>query len=340
VKNKQKEIILGESDPLWPTLRHMHIADTINWILDNFNQFVTENKASKLTKKGKVNDLKEMSEAMRAMPQYQEMIGKYSLHINLTNHCMSIFTEKNLGKIATLEQDMATGEDAEGKAVKNLLSSLPPILTDSNVSVTDKLRLLMLYIVSQEGIKEADRKRLMDLAQISNEDEGCISNLRFLGVTLLKGAKAKKVSEKKSSKKKQRDDAPPYELSRYVPQLKVIAQDLIDNTLSADEFPYIKEDGNANDVKDAKDDVKSLRKDKAQPKWANKDKRKSEKTSSAGAKVIIFVLGGATLSELRTVYELTKKNNREVILGTNSVITPKEFVENLHALKKGEEIEK
>ncbi len=103
-ENKTKEIILGESDPLWPTLRHMHIADTINWILDNFNQFVTENKATKLTKKGKVNDLKEMSEAMKAMPQYQEMISKYSLHINLTNHCMSVFSEKNLGKIATIEQ--------------------------------------------------------------------------------------------------------------------------------------------------------------------------------------------------------------------------------------------
>ncbi len=27
----------------------MHIADTINWVLDNFNEFVKENKATKLT---------------------------------------------------------------------------------------------------------------------------------------------------------------------------------------------------------------------------------------------------------------------------------------------------
>lgn len=44
----------------------------------------------------------------------------------------------------------------------------------------------MLYIVSQEGIKDSDRKRLMDLANVSIPDQGCISNLRFLGVTLLK----------------------------------------------------------------------------------------------------------------------------------------------------------
>lgn len=75
-ESKSKEIALGETDPLWPTLRHMHIADTINWILDNFNEFVKENKATKLYKKEKVNDLREMSEAMRSMPQYQEMLNK------------------------------------------------------------------------------------------------------------------------------------------------------------------------------------------------------------------------------------------------------------------------
>jgi len=341
-ENKTKEVILGETDPLWATLRHMHVADTINWILDNFNTFIQENKATKLYKKSQVNDLREMSEAMKAMPQYQEMIGKYSLHINLTNHCMSIFQEKNLAKLAAVEQDMACGEDAEGKSVKNLLSSLPPLLTDSSVSLVDKLRLLMLYIVSQEGIKDSDRKRLMELASISNDDQGCISNLRFLGVTLLKGAKAKKIQSKEKKKnKKQRSDAPPYELSRYVPQFKIIGQELIDNTLPLEEFPFVKEDPNAvENVPSAKDDVKSLRKDKAQPKWANKEKRKSEKTSSNGAKIIIFILGGMTHSEMRSAYELSKKSGREVIIGSNWISTPKEFVQNLRSLKKTETLER
>ncbi len=87
--------------------------------------------------------------------------------------------------------------------------------------------------------------------EISNEDEGCISNLRFLGVTLLKGAKAKKVQDKeKKGKKKQRDDAPPYELSRYVPQLKVHTQEAADGTLSVEEFPYVKEDPNSAESKE------------------------------------------------------------------------------------------
>lgn len=104
-ESKLKEVILSEADPLWPTLRHMHIADTIEWILKMFEEFVRENKATKLyTGAKKVNSLAEMSEAMKAMPQYQEMLGKYSLHINMANQCMKVFNQKNLTKIAGLEQ--------------------------------------------------------------------------------------------------------------------------------------------------------------------------------------------------------------------------------------------
>lgn len=83
----------------------MHIADTIEWILEKFEEFVNENKASKLYSGAKkVSSLAEMSEAMKAMPQYQEMLGKYSLHINMANECMKVFHQRNLAKVAGLEQ--------------------------------------------------------------------------------------------------------------------------------------------------------------------------------------------------------------------------------------------
>ena len=39
--------------------------------------------------------------------------------------------------------------------------------------------------------------------------------------------------------------------------------------------------------------------------------KKDEKTY-VGARVIFFVIGGMTYSEVRSAYELTKSNNREV----------------------------
>jgi len=340
-EQRGKEVILGESDPLWSTLRHMHIADTINWILDGFNEFVQENKASKFAQKERVNDLKEMSDAMKAMPQYQEMLNKYSLHINMSNECMRMFGQRSLAKIAALEQDMATGEDSEGRAVRNFLSNLPAILTDASVNLNDKLRLLMIYIISQEGIKATDKKRLMDLARISLQDQACITNLRFLGVTLLTGPNVKKGSAKdKKKNKKQRDDAPPYELSRYTPQIKVIGQELINNTLSSDEYPYVKGGKDVDeDVKSStKEDIKSVRSQKTQPKWV-KDKHKAEKLSANKPKLIIFIAGGMTYSEMRAAYELTTKNeDREVIIGSSNIIVPDEFVKNLRDLQKLDQV--
>jgi syntaxin-binding protein 1 len=254
---------------------------------------------------------------MKAMPQYQDMLNKYSMHINLQTAAMDTFNSidnKNLVKIVSLEQDMAVGEDSDGRPVKNLISSMPPFLTDNQVELFDKLRLLMIYIISQEGIKDTDRKRLMELAKLNNNDQSAISNLRYLGVTLLKGSKIKnKQKIKEKSKKKQRDDAPPFELSRYVPLLKQIIEDASSNTLSNTDFPFIKEPSSAPST-NKKEEV-SLRKG-SQPRWANKGKeRKSEISNSGGDRIIIFIAGGITYSEMRCVYEISQKLNREVILG-------------------------
>ncbi len=88
---QKKDVILGETDVLWPVLRHMHIADTIGWVIDSFNDFLKNNKATKLAGGKEVGNLKDMSEAMRAMPQYTEMLNKYSLHINMANTAMEVY---------------------------------------------------------------------------------------------------------------------------------------------------------------------------------------------------------------------------------------------------------
>jgi syntaxin-binding protein 1 len=239
---QKKEVILGETDVLWPVLRHMHIADTIEWVIDSFNEFLKNNKATKLAGGKQIDSLKDMSEAMRAMPQYTEMLNKYSLHINMANTAMEAFNQQGIERIAHIEQDMATGEDAEHKSVKNVISRLPPILSDANVSKEDKMRLLIIYIISQEGIKDQDRKRLMELAKISLQEQATIANISCLGVTLNKGAKGKSKKESKKKKNKRHGDDVPFELSRYVPTLASILEDLTQDNLSNTEFPFVRDD--------------------------------------------------------------------------------------------------
>lgn len=46
-------------------------------------------------------------------------------------------------------------------------------------------------------------------------------------------------------------------------------------------------------------------------------------------KIIIFVVGGITYSEMRVAYELSKKTNTTVILGSDEILTPSSFLESL-----------
>jgi hypothetical protein len=52
----------------------------------------------------------------------------------------------------------------------------------------------------------------------------------------------------------------------------------------------------------------------AQPRWADKKpkKGKEEKKASNGSRIIVFVIGGVTYSEMRTAYELSNKLGRQV----------------------------
>jgi len=200
---QEKSVLLGEVDQLWPVLRHKHIADTIAFVIDNFNEFVRTNKAVQLqTKKKEVQSLKEMGEAMKAMPQYQELLNKYSLHIHMAGQCMKVFKHKQLDVLGLLEQEMANGEDEKGNKSKNVVSKLTPHLSDPQVSQEEKLRLLMLYVASQEGVSEGDRKALADKASLSNEERIVLNAMAGFFAGKEKAPKEKKKKDKKEKKKK------------------------------------------------------------------------------------------------------------------------------------------
>jgi hypothetical protein len=47
---------------------------------------------------------------------------------------------------------------------------------------------------------------------------------------------------------------------------------------------------------------------------------------------IVFIAGGACFSEVRSVYEVRKEQNAEIILGATSLITPSQFLDGLSGL--------
>ena len=51
-----------------------------------------------------------------------------------------------------------------------------------------------------------------------------------------------------------------------------------------------------------------------------------------GQRIFVFVIGGATRSELRVIHKLTAKLKREIIIGSSSIDDPPQFITKLKLL--------
>ena len=123
-----------------------------------------------------------MAEGLKAMPKFQEETARYSLHIHVVGELLKKFNEScleeasglehttltptltptliatltpnpnpNPNQVSGLEQDLACGEDAQQKPFKTALADLRALLgrTDLPLSPEDRIRLLMMFVISQ-----------------------------------------------------------------------------------------------------------------------------------------------------------------------------------------------
>jgi len=253
-------------------------------------------------------------------------------------------------EMGAIEQDLATGFDAQGNEAKNAMNRLPPFLEDPNISTVDKVRLLMLFIISQDGMKDSDRERMMRYAKLPDSEQETISNLGYLGVKLTKKVIRDKQKQKKKKHSKNSEDVPDmmYELSRFVPRVKGILRSLVDGDISEAEYPTLAEKGTTSSSSE-KGEGKSKKASRSAPRWA--DKNKSSPTAAAAGsaagqdedfcgaadsdpRFIVFIAGGMTYSEMRTIYEVSTSASKNCYIGSTQFLTPPVFVHELSLLSK------
>ncbi|GAA5891833.1 hypothetical protein JCM8208_002906 [Rhodotorula glutinis] len=332
-QEEEREAVLSDDDKVWCEVRHMHMKDALDKLIADFRSYAGEHGGTYGGTSTSINDMKDM---LASLPQMREVKEKLSLHLTMAEKCMTLFDKKKLPAGANVEQCCATGVTPEGKAPKTLVEEMVPLLSDRSVSSTDKLRIIALYIMHRDGVPEGDKKRLYQHARLALHEMDAIDNLKHLGVNVDKDS-----GKKRKALFKQREEDDSYDISRYQPQLRYMLEEHFAGKLDHSVFPYVRDApvgssstlsrSSASPAANAPPSTGSLR--SARPQWTSQ--RAKRVVDAPKQRVLVFVAGGATFSEVRSVYKLSEAAQKDIFLGTTHLVTPQRFVADLSSLERG-----
>uniref|UniRef100_A0A673CTT4 Syntaxin binding protein 3 n=1 Tax=Sphaeramia orbicularis TaxID=375764 RepID=A0A673CTT4_9TELE len=242
-------------------------------------------------------------------------IAEKTVHLQLAEDCMQHFSN-NVERLCKAEQDLAVGSDVEGVKVKDPMRTLLPVLLHP-YSTYDKIRAVLLYIFSLNGTTDENLSKLIQHVKIEDDRE-FILNWKELGVPIITSCILRLKSYVRDRSQEQT-----YNLSRWTPVIKDVMEDAVENKLDTREWPHQSECPAAWNGSGA---VSARQKHKP----SAQDERRS------GSRLIIFVIGGISYSEMRCAYEVTQAvKSCEVIIGSSHILTPTSLLNDIKALSKG-----
>ncbi|KAG5231239.1 protein transport Sec1a [Salix suchowensis] len=366
---EKKEVLLEDQDLVWLELRHAHIADASERLHDKMTTFVSKNKAAQMqqsARDGSEISTRDLQKIVQALPKYNEQVEKLTLHIEIAGKINSVIRELGLRDLGQLEQDLVFG-DAGAKDVISYLR------TKQDASPENKLRLLMIYACVYPEKFEGDKaSKLMQLARLSNEDMKVVNNMKLLGGS----SETKKTSggfslkfdnqkTKQAARKDRTDEEETWQLFRFYPVLEELLEKLSKCELPKNEYSCMNDPSSTDQETTRRG---SVRKSHASPApaiperkapaqsmrsrrtttWArtsNSDdgyssdsvlKSASKEFKKMGQRIFVFIIGGATRSELRACHKLTTKLGREIVLGCSSLDDPPQYITKLKLLSETE----
>lgn len=299
---------LDENDSIWLEHRCYPFLKALTLIVTKFNDFLKNNSAAKM-QQGKIEDLniEKMGEIIREMPQYQDLLGEYTFHINMLEKAGDIFKRRKIAELADTEGILASGVDKNWKDKKIKNSG---ILNNFQYHVDiDRLGLMMAM---SEFCDPSVSKQMPK--NLTKEGYQCYEALGEIGVQDNSQQLPQKELEVETDNKFSDLDRSMSYVTECVRQLKKGKETSQFSSIvlpKGEDFPSIR-------VKAGKSIGKSLG-------------GKKKKDSSAPI-IIVFAVGGLSYNEIRELRSLEKLKGyggHVTLMGGTSLLTPHSFLEEL-----------
>ncbi|XP_057773551.1 SNARE-interacting protein KEULE-like [Salvia miltiorrhiza] len=356
---EKKEVLLEDHDPIWLELRHAHIADASERLHEKMTNFVSKNKAAQIhgSRSGGELSTRDLQKMVQALPQYSEQIEKLSLHVDIAGKINKIIRESGLKDVGQLEQDLVFG-DAGTKDIINFLR------TKEDVSRENKLRLLMIYAaVYPEKFDDDKISKLMELARLPPDDATAVYNMRLLESSsdhkkssIVPFSLKFDVHKKKHAARKDRPgEEVTWQLSRFYPVIEELVEKLSKSELPRNDYPCMNEpsptihgSSQAAAARSGNIPTPHSKRSRRTATWARPRssddgyssdsilRHASSDFKKMGQRIFVFIVGGATRSELRACHKLSTKLQREIVLGSSSLDDPPQFITKLKLLSANE----
>ena len=114
-------------------------------------------------------------------------------------------------------------------------------------------------------------------------------------------------------------------MSRWTPVIKDIMEDSIEDKLDIRHFPFL--GGRSQNA--------TYHAPTSSARYGHWHKDKTQTAVKNVPRLIVFVVGGLSYSEMRCAYEVTSNaKNWEVIVGSSHILTPEGFLNDLGPLSK------
>jgi len=181
-----RDVLLNEDDELWVELRGQHIAEVSKLISTRIREIVYSDTGMFLHSKSKDDskslNVTQVTNTLKALPEYREVISRLAQHLRISHQCFDIFNKQGLMELSDLEQTLATNkmEDGSKPNLSNLLSLVEAYLSRSN-DIIAKLRLLAIVIGSQNELRQQDQDKLFVASGLQPKHINILKNLQIVG---------------------------------------------------------------------------------------------------------------------------------------------------------------